>query len=74
MPESGGYVLNLECDVPNCTADNPVLPWKKTPFRDSFYKSTRTFCVTQAREKGWIFHRNNTLTCPKCNPVKNKTL
>lgn len=56
--EASGYTLDLYCDR---EADHPFdyLPHQ-------FYGARRSEVVSMARERGWVFHRDGTHSCPRC--------
>ena len=58
--EVGCYVLDLYCDCEN--------PCEHThnEFPHQFTGATGGYAREQARDIGWRFHRDGTLSCPKC--------
>ncbi len=65
--EAGCYTLDLYCDTP----DNDPDPGKRIHpflwFPRQFINEYGSECRRKARETGWVFHRDGTLTCPICN-------
>lgn len=59
------YSLDLYCDHMEVRQYDY---WHKhAEFPWNFTGETFGQCASQAREKGWTFHRDGTATCPKCN-------
>lgn len=56
----GAYVLHLYCRYENPAHGHREFPWEPE------FCQTRGEAVTQARQAGWIVHRDDTATCPKC--------
>ena len=56
---AGCYLLDLYCDHLNNDHG-----W--TEFPHQFTGQTYGECAKVARKSGWIIHRDNTATCPKC--------
>lgn len=59
-PLAGCYDLHLYCDH-----ENPDHGWDEFPhaYTDEFGSA----CRAEARRDGWVIHRDNTATCPKCS-------
>lgn len=55
-----GYTLDLYCKY-----QNPEHDYNEFPHGIIEYE-TRAESVKEARRQGWIVHRDNTATCPKC--------
>jgi len=55
----GGYVLHFYCRY--FSSEHRL-----QEFPQEYPGETRGECVSQARKDGWIFHKDNTGTCPKC--------
>ena len=66
MPAIGGYALHLYCDNDKNTDD----VW------DGVHEYGRPLeltgcnfseCRREARQLGWVFHKDKTVSCPKCS-------
>ena len=62
----GCYSLDLYCDQ-----DNPAHAYKEFP--KTYTSELGTKARSTAKKDGWIFHRDSTMTCPKCNSTKGAT-
>lgn len=62
-PYAGCYSLELYCDHLN---DDHVY----NEFPHTYTNEFGSACRSIARSEGWIIHRNNTATCPKCSGIK----
>lgn len=56
----GAYDMHFYCKY-----DNPDHRFDEFPHQSEFCE-TRGQAIAQAREAGWIYHRDGTGTCPKC--------
>lgn len=54
-----GYSADLYCKWENDSHGFQEFP-------HSYMAETRGGCLKQARAQGWIIHRDNYATCPKC--------
>ncbi len=57
--EVGCYVLELTCDNENPYHISGEFPHKFTAANGGYARE-------QARDNGWKFHKDGTLSCPKC--------
>lgn len=60
LPYAGAYSLHLYCDRVNVQAH---------PFDTGFAEyvgETLGECLKQARQRGWVIHKDRTATCPRC--------
>jgi len=64
--EVGCYTLNLYCDRKPCAVSDRYDLDKMWEYTDEI----GSVCRTAARKDGWIFHKNNTVSCPYCNGLK----
>jgi hypothetical protein len=65
MGEVGCYTLDLYCD-----RENPAHAYKEFPH--TFIAELGATCRRRAREAGWVFHKDRTASCPKCNRRKGR--
>lgn len=65
----GGYSPDLYCDnhKPLEKGLYDELGHLCDEFPHQFFGETLGECKKKARNKGWVFHKDNTETCPKCN-------
>ena len=65
MPEVSGFTMDLYCD----NAENPYDRYSDDGHVQGYYAdaSLRRCCVKAAKKDGWKFHKDGTVTCPKCN-------
>ena len=61
MTIAGCYTLHLYCDNANGNHAWGEFPHELT-------HELGSSCRKEARRRGWVFHRNGTVTCPKCPP------
>lgn len=60
----GGYVLHFYCKY--LSEEH-----RFDEFPHEYPGETRGECIGYARRYGWIFHKDNTGTCPKCAKALN---
>ena len=60
---ASGYTLDLYCDHHN--DDHGFNAGPTTYFGETFAE-----CAKQARKEGWVLHKDQTATCPKCTGRK----
>lgn len=56
---AGGYCLDLYCKY-----KNPAHVYAEFPHQ--FTAELGSTCRADAKKAGWLIHRDNTATCPKC--------
>lgn len=56
----GAYDMHFYCKYDNPEHEFDEFPW------ESDQCQTRGEAISQIRRAGWIFHNDNTATCPKC--------
>lgn len=61
----GCYVMHFYCKY-----ENPEHPYQsQNPghyMEEADQVETRTAAIRQMRKAGWLYHRDNTATCPRC--------
>lgn len=58
----GAYVMHFYCKY-----DNPAHPYSQGLYMEEADQvQSRSAAIRQMREDGWIYHRDNTATCPLC--------
>lgn len=63
MPEAGCYSLDLYCRHASAYPDQ-LHAYDEFPHQ--FTAEHGSTCRREARKRGWIFHRDGEVTCPKC--------
>jgi hypothetical protein len=66
---SEGYSMDLYCRhariEPGQVSDD--LGHRYDEFPHMFTGPNREYCARQARRRGWVFHRDGDVSCPKCS-------
>jgi len=72
MPIIACYDMRLYCKNDNKDFTNDISPDKYGHNWDDkgehiYTGSSREHCMKQARQNGWVFHRDGEVSCPKCS-------
>lgn len=72
-----GYSLDLYCDgnmspLGVTYGDDFHRSNGQLTFPEQFFGESRSDCRTQARRRGWVFHRNGLVSCPACRQAGRK--
>lgn len=62
---ASGYTLHLYCKY-----QNPK--HKFAEFPHEFFDENKSVAWRDARNAGWVIHRDRTATCPKCKKVLDR--
>ena len=71
MAAVSGYTLDMYCDTAFEDFQEEMKVHEYGEFPHEFIHPERGApCRAQARRAGWVFHKDLTTTCPKCNRRK----